>query len=739
VQAQVANWRPQAAATEIHFYAQAPGEKEFHEIVKQRSCPDALSDSEVVADFLPHGPAGLWRLRVEAWQDPAHAEELAIEGHPVLVDQREIGVVVLDGGVKTPSIISFNGPSIRLEGQDAFWAGTNYIPSSGWWDWQWRDFRPLKVAEDFAAIRGEGYRLVRMWLDPVLDEQSLRAMDAALYLAAQKGIVLDYSVFSQWTRKVGFERRDGEQVSFDFRGMRDFNVFGLSLRDMGLQRELIQVLAKRWQGVGNLIYDLSNEPYIKDPDATQMEKEVTEWDGIPKDHGVLRDTLLFRRWAKEMTTVIRQAGGTQPVLPGILSGGDNYLGNRDSEIESWHDYEEPETAGLNLSYEDPGCSGRPVILEEFGAWGTWNDEQRYDADVHYALAAGAAAAMSFEWGVSWLFRDLPFYAGPSRESLDFPPDPRWGGLIGNWLGPWPRRSGGMIALSTGYNWGSTYHGTPFPASAAIALGRLSRMGQGLGRAVRSEKVYVVVPTPYNGASNAVPAVTQAVKKLREGKVVFGVLQEDSLGSLPKSAQVVICPNGVSAESKARIEEIRGSGVQVFMGPKEDWQKAVEISRLQVTPGEGITLLARRTLEGTLYSLIGKAPAKPVSLKTEQNSNLTLGVNQYALVHERASGVNLVEASGEVTINGARFCTIEKGRAIIVSDDGQDLVRSKRLRVLATEPTRIKFTRPLGSVAVLTEGQSEPLTTFVPGAASKAALDIDSELIRYVLGIQFQPQ
>jgi hypothetical protein len=265
------------------------------------------------------------------------------------------------------------------------------------------------------------------------------------------------------------------------------------------------------------------------------------------------------------------------------------------------------------------------------------------------------------------------------------------------------------------------------------------MGQGLGRAVRPEKVYVVVATAYNGSRDKPPVVTQAIKKLWQEKVVFGILQEDCLGTLPKATRVLICPNGVTAESNARIEEIRRSGVQVFMGPKEDWQKAVEASRLSVTPGEGIDLVTRRTVEGTLYSLIGKAPTKPVTLQTEQNSSLQLGVNEYALVHERASGVNLVEASGEVVINGARFCTIERGRAILASDDGLDLAHSKRIRVLATGPTRIRFARPMGSVAVLEEGQSEPLTTFVPEGADKAALEIDSELIRYILGITFQPE
>jgi hypothetical protein len=217
-------------------------------------------------------------------------------------------------------------------------------------------------------------------------------------------------------------------------------------------------------------------------------------------------------------------------------------------------------------------------------------------------------------------------------------------------------------------------------------------------------------------------------------VVFGIVQEDCLGSLPKTVRVAICPNGVTADSNAAIENLRHSGVQVFMGPTQDWRQAVEISRLEVTPGEGINMLTRRTVEGTLYSLIGSGPARPVSLKTEQKNGVTFGVNQYAMVHERATGVNLVEATGEVVVNGTPFCTIERGRAILASDDGLDLAHSKAVRVLATEPTRITFACPMGSVAVLEEGRVEPLATFAPEAAGKSALDIDSELLRYVVRV-----
>ncbi|MGB8815963.1 MAG: hypothetical protein WCC74_01850, partial [Minisyncoccia bacterium] len=114
VRAQVTNWRPNAAATELRFYAKAPGEKEYRVITKWRRCPDAYSEAEATADFLPRGPAGLWSLRVEAWQDPQKAEELGLEGKLVLVDRREIGVVLLpEGELKTPPILSLNGAGIE--------------------------------------------------------------------------------------------------------------------------------------------------------------------------------------------------------------------------------------------------------------------------------------------------------------------------------------------------------------------------------------------------------------------------------------------------------------------------------------------------------------------------------------------------------------------------------------------------------------------------------------------------
>ena len=38
--------------------------------------------------------------------------------------------------------------------------------------------------------------------------------------------------------------------------------------------------------------------------------------------------------------------------------------------------------------------------------------------------AGAAGAMSYEWGVVWLTEELDYTAQPLRESVDTTPDPQ---------------------------------------------------------------------------------------------------------------------------------------------------------------------------------------------------------------------------------------------------------------------------------------------------------------------------
>jgi hypothetical protein len=315
------------------------------------------------------------------------------------------------------------------------------------------------------------------------------------------------------------------------------------------------------------------------------------------------------------------------------------------------------------------------------------------------------------------------------------PDPRWFTPVMDLAKLWSRRAVGIFPAPSGFTYGSIYHGTPFPAEAAVALGRLGRMGKGLARAERPEQVYVVIPTAFAGARKGMDDVTPAIEQLWKEKAVFGIVQEDGLGSVPKSTRMLICPKGVSAASKGKLEELRRSGIEVFTGPDESWRKSARLVRLSVTPGNGINLLVRRTVQGTLYSLMSSSPVKAVTLKTERGNSVTLDLNDYAMVHESAAGINWVQGSGEVVINGSQLCKLDEGRAILASDDDLDLLSSKRVRVLVTQPTRIKFAHAIASVGVLEENRAEPVGTFKPEGADKAAIDIDSELVRYVLQIR----
>ena len=733
VRACISNWRKTSASMEIRFYVKGPDEVEFRMLSKNRRCPDGCSETEAVCDFPAGRKPGLWTIRVEIAQDPQMAELLGERDYPVAIDRRDIGIVVFDGAVKTQSTIEVDGPAITIDGDRNFWAGTHYYPSSSWWEWVWRDFRPLTAQRDFKGIRCTGYRLARIWVDPVLDEQTLRSVDAAIYLAAQEGIILIVCVFTQWVREIGFQRPNGEYVYWDFKHIMDGNVYSISLRNVELQKEYAAILAHRWKSAGNLIYNLSNETYIKDPDETQMDAEVAEWDGIPKENSDLRNSLLFRRWGNEITSAMRKAGAKQFIYPGYMftlsRGGDSYTGNRDADIPVWHCYA-PGIDDVAISYFDPICTDRPLLIEEFGALG-WNTIPLYESVAHKALSGGAAAAISYEWGVSWLAPEMCFYNLPLRERPEVEPDPRWFQPYVDLHDNWPDKGVGICVTPSGFGYGSIYSGTPFPAEAAKALGRLALMGKNLGRVVSSEKVYLIVPTAKN---DSMENVFDTLRALWEKKAIFGIWQEDCLKNLPKSARIIICPDGLAdTESIQKLEVLQKSGVQAYMSGDDSWKTSDEIPCLTITPHDGIDMQIRRTVDGTLYSLRSEQVSGIVTIHTEQNAKVELNLNTYAMVHERKSGVNLVETSGDVVIVDKPLCRISKGRVIMASVDQHDLINTKGIRLIATEPTSIHFNRCISSCSLLLEGTPEPAASF---QVNNDRLEIDSQMVHYVIQVTF---
>jgi len=356
-------------------------------------------------------------------------------------------------------------------------------------------------------------------------------------------------------------------------------------------------------------------------------------------------------------------------------------------------------------------------LEEFGSRG-WNHIDEYDGATHAALGSGAAAAMSYEWGVRWLAPEQSFAASPLREILDNPADPRWFAPVIDIAKKWPKQVPGLNFSPSGFFYGSIYSGTPFAAEAAVALGRFGLTGSQLAPAPANELVYVVVPSA--ASAKITGEVVRSIEHLQREKIEFGTLHEDCLQSpLPKSARALIVPADLGPESTRRLKL---SGVRLLKDAAKD------LPRVNIDSPLAVDVLMRRTVKGKLYTFLASGPPSPVKM-TLPGGSITFGLDKFAVVEASPRGVTFVEAAGDVSIGGKSIFRVLSGRALIDVDDGLPLERTTRIRIMTTEPTEIHFTRQIQSASAVGAG-------LLPDAAGKDTLQIDSELIRYVTVVEF---
>lgn len=735
IRVRVRNRRNRAVAIDLRFYTWGPRQGEFAHATSMRRTIDANDTTEAVCDLLVPHASGLHRVRVEICQDEMQAESLSSTGAPTVVDRCETGFVVIPRPLDTPKILTIDGTNFCFDGNPAFSAGTHYFPSSSWWEWVWRDFDPISADRDFAGMRQAANRIVRVWSDPVLDESSLRAMDAAIFLAAEHGIVLDICVFNQWVEHLGYERENGEHVTFQFRHPRDFNLYSISLRNIARQREYVGVMAHRWRKAQNVIYNLANETYLKDPDVSQMDEEVQHWQEIPEQQGELRDTSLFRRWAMEMANAIREAGGQQPVFGGYLfslsGGGDTYLANHDAPLISWHGYAPPAQVAAALQYFDPASSHRPLLLEEFGTRG-WNDPVHYDAVVHRALGAGAASVMSYEWGVSRLAKEQCFEPLPIRQCLQGDPDPRWFTPAIEYARTSTSAEGvGIAPFASGFGYGSIYNGTPFPASAAQAVARLSIMARSLVRSPATCPVYVLVPSAQTAL---LPESLSLFEDLWRAGVEFGVWQEADVEQLPAEARTIICLGSLQEKSREVLNRRRNDGTEIF-GRTDAWKVAKVLPRVTVHPAESVQVMLRNTTRGRLYACFAEKDCEGVVVDA-LGHQVRLDALPHCLVLADSTGIGLIEGGGEIIIDGKMYCNVSAGLAFLDANATSHLLDTNEIDVMVSQPTTLEFRWPICEIEVFTESCALPLVTIKPPKTSKL-LDVDRELHRYRLRLRFQ--
>ena len=233
------------------------------------------------------------------------------------------------------------------------------------------------------------------------------------------------------------------------------------------------------------------------------------------------------------------------------------------------------------------------------------------------------------------------------------------------------------------------------------------MGQGLARRFQAEEVYVLAPA---GRQPDYDGFHKVITDLWREKIVFGVWQEALLEALPETSRVLICPAGVAPDKAATLERFHKLGVEVYEGYGEEWRSSERLPRVTVESGEDVDALVRRTVGGTLYGLFAVGPARRVKLAHEGHT-VELGLADYAMAEEIAGGFRLVEGSGELRVDGELLCEVERGRLIVVSDEGKPLGQAARLQLLASEPTKVRFTRPVALVEALQEGSTGPVGHF----------------------------
>ena len=113
------------------------------------------------------------------------------------------------------------------------------------------------------------------------------------------------------------------------------------------------------------------------------------------------------------------------------------------------------------------------------------------------------------------------------------------------------------------------------------------------------------------------------------------------------------------------------------------------------------------------------------------SEVSLDLQDFAMVHSSKAGVDFIEGAGAIAIDGKPFCTVEKGRLLVAAEDGQTLSDARRLRLMTTVPTKLTFSRDVVEVAVTDGADTKPVVDAARANAGKT-LDVDGELNQYVV-------
>ncbi|MBO4770294.1 MAG: hypothetical protein J5563_05875 [Clostridia bacterium] len=538
----------------------------------------------------------------------------ARENGGIIIDSLSRSVMIKKAGRTRPNVI-MSGKDIVIDGERGFFMGTHYYPSSDFYELSYRDVNLSRAEETIGAMKNAGIRICRIWCDPILDETSLRGMEAIVELLADAGIVAWITIFTSWvhTMEVNTEKY---HARFDAADQYDERLIGLIFKGMPEQKLFVRALAEHFQGYTNIVWDLSNEFSVVDPTPEQA-----GYDWVDKSSFELpppfNSIALFRQWAEQIRSVLTCTDPTRPVVYGVScwdTGSENYRCTENADIVVEHTYHPKEQARYYANFSDPTCIGKSHVIEEFG--GTWTDSvvraEEYDSRFHSFIASTSDAAMSYEWGSSWLCDRLSGVPPFMKFMNDYPAECERFFFAGRYTyaESWPRGCVSICPWVASHMYAINFPNNDYETPAILVTKRFSQIGAKLVSRPVGSGTYLVLPfeteefKPQLGYQRKTDYIKRCFDALWRCGAEFDIWQSDKLGDLPADAKIVLYPaeKPIPADTEKLLSGLEAKGVRVMRGDVSGLVPGADIPHAVFRSDKDCMVQVRNTEYGKLYVL-----------------------------------------------------------------------------------------------------------------------------------------
>ena len=591
------------------------------------------------------------------------------------LDSSVCGVYVKDDRIAFPTV-STDQHSLVIDGQDDFIIGTHYYPTNSFTDLSYRPFRIDKAYDEIRNMKENGVKLIRIWLDRVMDETAFRAIESCLDILGMHGMCAVLTLYTSWYEYSHIDMPDCK-LSIKTEKLEDDTIIGFTLEEMDAQKEYVEYVVKRFTGYQNLIWNLTNEFSVCFPEKTAEE-----------------NIEVFKNWSDAISEAVRAAGSRQPIIRGVScwdTGSQNYLSTKGGDILAYHLYLEKEPSLKALMLENSSCIGKPFIVEEFG--GTWRYDEtpdNYDYRYHGFFASGAAMACNYEWGVSWLIDRLP----PTSPDLKYYSDKQMEELDDRFIykgrflyaQSWENEAMGICPWAASFEYGINYPCTISMSPVKRLMARFSEIGKDLAYRPTDTGVVLVLPMEFTefrkneGYGRKTALIYRTLDTLWEHGVVFRICQEDSIDTISGKAKIIIFPHEspISTDTARRLKACEANGAAVYYGDDSGYLEDENLQKISFHAEPSTRLIVRQTKQGKALTFFSNQKQR---ITLEDGAEIEAG--EFAIaVYE---GKRLIAAEGTGLLTAASTPIVQTDRRYYVKAlDHETLLQSQKIMLLPFE-------------------------------------------------------